>query len=415
MEYILFCSNGIGDKLMDIIGIVTYCNIKNYNYLIVLNDIIGDCGFGMNNNYYDIELFNFETLNICNSYQDNNKNKTIILGEKFNNTSDKYKTKKFETDPSSYKLNELINIKKYNIIYYNPVITYNPYGIYDKLLNMKDNTLDNTLNNTLDNTLNNTLDNTLDNTLNNTLNNTLDNTLDNTLNNTLDNILDNTLNNTLDNTLNNKLNNINEIYKNIASNIKPSSKIESLIPYKIEKSYGIHLRRSNKIKDEESYKIKKDNNCHIWYNSISEYHNLIILIKNYIIEIINNEDNPLFFITSEDYLFKKDFEEWIKSNNGNIILIDNYESYTDKSFIAVLELFCLSRCKCIIQGIKYSSFSTVASLIGKNKKIINLSNDDDNLLNIFNKCISINNIDSSNIIDLDNIKNLYKNFNKINH
>ena len=51
-------------------------------------------------------------------------------------------------------------------------------------------------------------------------------------------------------------------------------------------------------------------------------------------------------------------------------------------------MFCLSRCKTIVQGIKHSSFSLVAALIG-NCKLYNFSNQS-SLLDIYKSVIDTN-------------------------
>ena len=78
----------------------------------------------------------------------------------------------------------------------------------------------------------------------------------------------------------------------------------------------------------------------------------------------------------------------------------------DEQILPILEMFCLSRCKEIIQGIKYSSYSVIASLIGKYKKITNFMDVDDNFINIFKLVLNIN--DSNINLDvINNITNKY--------
>ena len=44
----------------------------------------------------------------------------------------------------------------------------------------------------------------------------------------------------------------------------------------------------------------------------------------------------------------------------------------DRNSNSVLDMFCLSKCKLILQGVKYSSFSMIASILGA-RKLVNYS------------------------------------------
>ena len=318
---ILFCNNGIGDKLVDIIGFSTYCKIKNINYKIILNDIIKDYNFGMKN-FYNSNLFNFEDIKVNNNYIDDDI-KVIIIPQKFNKNNKNYNIKGLENNPNDYILTDIIKKKDINKEYFWQTGTYNIPIIYDKLKNDY------------------------------------------------------------------SLEYIVKIYIENAEKIKPSKYIENLIPKNMEKCYGIHLRRSDKIKKDKKFLEKKNINSHIFVNSFDEYNSIIKKTKEYILNLINNEKEATFFICSEDIEYKEYFKKWINDNNGKIIDLNISENKNNKELLCILDLFCLSKCKSIIQGIKYSSFSIVASLIGK-KKIINFFDKEDNLINIFNSAISIN-------------------------
>jgi hypothetical protein len=61
----------------------------------------------------------------------------------------------------------------------------------------------------------------------------------------------------------------------------------------------------------------------------------------------------------------------------------------------MLDFFSLSKCKVIIQGVKYSAFSIVASLVG-NETITNLSGSLENdhlcIIKLWNSVLKINNV-----------------------
>jgi hypothetical protein len=144
--------------------------------------------------------------------------------------------------------------------------------------------------------------------------------------------------------------------------IQPSEIILQKIPNNIEKAYGIHLRKTDKVND---YGDIRHENLTNEFIIITD--KLLEDVKN----IIMDEEEPIFFIASEDNDWKLEIINRINniSNNKQIKILnvdydnkDNYYNYN-----SVLDMFCLSKCKEILQGVKYSTFSTVASLLGNNK------------------------------------------------
>ena len=137
--------------------------------------------------------------------------------------------------------------------------------------------------------------------------------------------------------------------------------------------------------------------------------------------IILTDNEPLFLITSEDNEWKEYFKNKLltfANNNNKIInfINVNYDnSNTYDNYNAVLDFFCLSKCKKIFQGIKYSTFS--AAIIG-NTEIINYTHKLECyniwLMHIYNPVIKINNKKETNInlitqILINNEPNIYTN------
>jgi hypothetical protein len=129
---------------------------------------------------------------------------------------------------------------------------------------------------------------------------------------------------------------------------------------------------------------------------------LLNKVKIIIEEMIEIEDNISFFISSEDNEHKQQFIDSINkiANNKNktINLITIPENIPEDirskmNYDSILDMFCLSKCKSIIQGVKYSAFSVIASLLG-NEKLINLSHCLDNnelcIIYLWNSVIQIN-------------------------
>jgi len=174
--------------------------------------------------------------------------------------------------------------------------------------------------------------------------------------------------------------------------IKPSNIILSKIPEGIEKAYGIHLRKTDKIK-ETNFQNREQ-------NTINEF--IIIANKLFedIINIINTENEPSFLLVSEDNQWKLEFIrnilDYCDKNNKkiNIINLDYTNENNYSNYISVLDMFCLSKCKEILQGVKHSGFSILASLLG-NCKIRNYSNYIDSYdicaVHLWSSVIEINN------------------------
>ena len=335
MRLVLFCNNGIGDKLLDIIGLSTYSFITNKKCEFILNDLIKDYNFGMKN-YYNVNFFNFNNIIVKNTYinndddNDDDNDEILLISSKFNKNSKKYNNVALENKAEDYIIPDIIINNEKNIEYYFHCISYSPVNINKNLNDFS-------------------------------------------------------------------LEYISDVYSKFGENIKPSDFIESLIPNGLNNSYGIHLRRTDKIKSNIEYDIKKNVYLHIWSNSIDEYNYIIDKTKEYILNIIKNNKNDSFFVCSEDKEYKLYFQNWIIENGGKIIVIneellnENENENENEQILPILEMFCLSRCKEIIQGVKYSSYSITAALIGKYKKITNFLDIDDNFTNIFKSVLNINN------------------------
>lgn len=146
--------------------------------------------------------------------------------------------------------------------------------------------------------------------------------------------------------------------------ISPSQLILSHIPVGIERAYGIHLRKSDKVSDM----------CDIRHeNTRSEFTLIINKLLEDVKNIILTETEPMFLIVSEDDQWKKEVSRMVSmmSENANkpikILNLDYTNENNHFNYSSVLDMFCLSKCKEILQGVKYSSFSILASLLGNNK------------------------------------------------
>ena len=151
-------------------------------------------------------------------------------------------------------------------------------------------------------------------------------------------------------------------YSIIAKQIKPSNIIQKDIPDGLCDAYGIHLRKSDKVK----------NNAEIEHeNTQEEFDTIIFHLLKDIQAIIQTEiEMPSFLLVSEDDGWRSEFQTKLQliseelNKPINIIEIHYDENNILEGYKSVLDMFCLSKCKQIFQGVKYSTFSMASALIG---------------------------------------------------
>lgn len=249
--------NGLGDKLLDLIGFYVICKCLDYQPNVSFNNDVVDFPWGNNN--YDIELFTFNDFTVTNDYDDCH----------------------------------------YYVHSPNPSSSLCPYNVYTFLKPL------------------------------------------------LPKIT---------------FEEISQLY-NVYSKeiIKPSDIILSKIPNNIERAYGIHLRKSDKVG--KNVDIRHE-------NLIDEFSIITNQLLFTVRDIIVAEDYPTFIIVSEDDEWKNEIKEIIHRisvrNNKKIQILEiDYTNENDyANYKSVLDMFCLSKCKEILQGVKYSTFSILASLLG---------------------------------------------------
>ena len=305
--------NGLGDKLLDMIGFYIICKYLNYIPNVQFNKQIKTFLWG--NNYYDTNLFIFNDIIITNN--DISINRKVIKNNKI------------------IKINSNLYIDSPS-----PSVSLCPYKVYEYIKKYIPEI-----------------------------------------------------------TFQEISNKYTEYGKNI---IKPSEFITSKIPFDIENAYGVHLRKTDKVH------IKNKNG--LFENSEDEFDIIINKLLENIEEICMKEklETIPFLIVSEDIEWKSKFIDIIKKNKKIKILYIDYD-VNNKNFNSVLDMFCLSKCKTILQGVKYSTFSILSSILG-NGKLINYSKYLDNnecLINNWNSVIEINNIKHYNIHEyIENSKNI---------
>lgn len=171
--------------------------------------------------------------------------------------------------------------------------------------------------------------------------------------------------------------------------IKPSHITLRYIPEGIEKCIGIHLRKSDKIKDNPDPRHEMLQ---------SEHDDLMQRLHIYIETVIDTMPYEVFyfFVCSEDLEHKNMMKRFIQEKCGCAcktckFMEPNIPAFMQETYIniaAVVDMFALSQCKCILQGIKYSTFSMAASIIG-NTPLHNFGeHPSTSLIHVWKPCLS---------------------------
>lgn len=146
---------------------------------------------------------------------------------------------------------------------------------------------------------------------------------------------------------------ITKTYREVAKRTFPCREIDEAIPSDIESRVGIHIRMTDKL-------VNLENG---WEMSATAWQS----IEKWALRCIDRciaRSEPMF-ICADDHIYKDQLLKRIRAKGGNAIVVEAHNSSENQhGFDAALDLFCLSRCKRIIQFTKYSTFSLAASIIG---------------------------------------------------
>ncbi len=144
-----------------------------------------------------------------------------------------------------------------------------------------------------------------------------------------------------------------QTYQDVAKSTRPSAIVSQGIPEKIKTYTGIHVRLQDKIVGEEKS----------WDMTPQTWKSVEIKSSFYIDRCI--EKGQIFYVCSDDPIYKKAFIQDLKSRGANLIQI-NRKKFSEKSpgLDDLIEFFALSQCNNIIQMTKYSTYSMGASIVG---------------------------------------------------
>jgi hypothetical protein len=141
-------------------------------------------------------------------------------------------------------------------------------------------------------------------------------------------------------------------YKNEAHKIKPTDAVSKKIPTILTSCVGIHLRTSDKITSTSS----SNGNT----TGIDEYNTIMTRILGH----IKMSKESCFFICGEEIDVVSRLKDTILQINPLVTFAEPAYEPDGSPINDYIDLFSLSKCKYVIQGIKHSTFSLIASIIG---------------------------------------------------
>lgn len=184
-----------------------------------------------------------------------------------------------------------------------------------------------------------------------------------------------------------------QAYIDFAKPLSHSSILEPYISPNIHDYIGIHLRRSDKINIFE--------NKHKQHTTTpSEYEKIMENVLDHVRQLCAIQKSPRFYVVSDDHSYKETFLEKVKNiaqqecSTATIVTtsVDMLPTSITSAYSGAFDVFeflCLCRCKSILQGIKYSTYSITAALISQ-APLFNFHDvSDPNLLTLWRPCLHV--------------------------
>ncbi|MEM1110653.1 MAG: hypothetical protein AAGI11_01980 [Pseudomonadota bacterium] len=145
-----------------------------------------------------------------------------------------------------------------------------------------------------------------------------------------------------------------------ATATKPSPLVETALPTDIEGRFGIHIRLQDKLTDYPPP----------WEMDEIQFRHIETRLIKHATQLI--EDGKKLFVCSDDSEYMAEFIALLQDSGGDVITSSPDATLVEKvGGHAVLDYFALSRCKAVIQGTRFSTFSLAASLMGR-RTLVNL-------------------------------------------
>ena len=138
------------------------------------------------------------------------------------------------------------------------------------------------------------------------------------------------------------------LWRDVASNVEPSSYLNWLVPPEASQCIGVHLRRGDKI----------DSGDPRHGTTSEELEDIMTRLRNNIFPKLRHH---AVFVCSDDLHSRHHFTQWVRQNGGRVLVLPEVSNADGLS--TLLDFFTLSRCLEIHQGSAYSTFSMSAAII----------------------------------------------------
>ena len=108
-------------------------------------------------------------------------------------------------------------------------------------------------------------------------------------------------------------------------------------------------------------------------NTFQEFDVLTQTLLDEVKKIVTSEPDATFLVVSEDPKWKQEIIDKINLSASHFVFLDDEWTHEYDNGATIRDLFSLSYCKEILQGVKYSTFSITASLLGEAGRLRNFA------------------------------------------
>lgn len=121
---------------------------------------------------------------------------------------------------------------------------------------------------------------------------------------------------------------------------------------------GVHLRRRDKIK-------ALDKVDHRHETTPEELSVIMDKLREYVKGKVVVEGERKFFVCSDDDAARLELADYLTALHPDVRVVSNPPAVADSGVAAVLDWHCLTRCKCVVQGTRYSTFSMTCAIFSR--------------------------------------------------
>lgn len=153
-------------------------------------------------------------------------------------------------------------------------------------------------------------------------------------------------------------------FRRAAWHVRPSRAVLRALPPGLEAAVGVHLRRSDKVKVLEASGGKMPEEVG-WEQTPADFDTITRHVRAHLLALLEERPEAAFYLASEDTGWRAEFASFIaNASRGRATVLPPASAGEGSGFAAAADLFALSRCASVVQGVKHSSFSLAAALVG---------------------------------------------------